>query len=69
MTLAEPLFGGSAFFNVQSATKGKGAFGLGGGADKKIIFTVSITNPDAYREEVTGLIKEAQTNLLTLVKQ
>lgn len=69
VTLAEPLFGGSAFFNVQSSHKGKGALGLGGGADKQFIVTVSLTNPDAYREEVTGLIKEAQTSLLALVKQ
>jgi hypothetical protein len=32
-------------------------------------FTVTIANADAYREEVTGLIKDAQTKLLALVKQ
>lgn len=69
VTLAEPLLGGTAFLNVQSSNEGKGFLGLGGGADTQFFFTVSIANPDAYREEVEGLIKDAQTSLLALVKQ
>ncbi len=69
VTLAEPLLGGTGFLDVQSSKEGKGFLGLGGGADTQFFFTVSIGNPDAYREEVVGLIKDAQTSLLALVKQ
>ena len=69
VTLAQPLAGGTDFFEVSSSKKGKVMLGLGGGADMQFAFTVTIANADAYREEVTGLIKEAQTKLLALVKQ
>jgi hypothetical protein len=69
VTLAQPLAGGTDFFTVTGAEKGKGMFGLGGGADKQFAFTVTIANPAAYRTEVTGLIKLAQKDLLALVKQ
>lgn len=69
VTLAAPLAGGTDFFTVTGSSKGKGMLGLGGGADKQFAFTVTIANADAYRAEVTGLIKLAQKDLLTLVKQ
>jgi len=69
VTLAEPLAGGTDFFAVSSSQKGKGMLGLGGGADMQFAFTVTIADADAYREEVTGLIKEAQTKLVALVKR
>ena len=69
VTLAEPLAGGTEFFEISSAHKGKGMLGLGGGADMQFAFTVTIAKPDAYREEVIGLIKDAQTKLLALVKR
>ena len=67
LTLAQPIAGGTEFFNVQAAQKGKGV--LGGGADMQFAFTVSISNPAGYREEVTGMIKAAQKDLLALVKR
>ncbi len=67
ITLAQPLRGGSGFFNVQSTNLGKTSFS--GGADMKFFFTVTIANAKAYQAEVTGLIKAAQKDLLALVKQ
>jgi len=69
VTLAEPLAGGTDFFAVAASQKGKGMLGLGGGADMQFAFTVTVADADAYREEVTGLIKEAQAKLVALVKR
>jgi hypothetical protein len=67
VTLAEPIFGGTEFFETTSSGK-KGSL-FGGGADAQFTYTVTISKPEAYREEVTGMIKTAQKDMLTLVKQ
>ena len=77
VTLAASLAGGTDFFSVTGGEKKAGGlekflFGkaLGGtGADTQFEFTASISDPEAYRAEVVGMVKEAQREMLSLVKQ
>ncbi len=70
VTLLQPLAGGTDFFSLaEPSTKGKGFWGLGGGADAQFIFTASIADPAAYRTEVVGMVKAAQQGMLNLVKR
>jgi hypothetical protein len=77
VTLAESLAGGTDFFSVTGGEKKadgleKFLFGkaLGGtGADTQFEFTASIADPAAYRAEVVGMVKQAQRDMLVLVKQ
>ena len=77
VTLAESLAGGTDFFSLTSGEKkdggiGKSLFGkvLGGtGADTQFEFTASISDPATYRAEVVGMVKQAQRDMLVLVKQ
>jgi hypothetical protein len=77
ITLAESLAGGTDFFSLTSGEKkdggiGKSLFGkvLGGtGADTQFEFTASISDPATYRAEVVGMVKQAQRDMLVLVKQ
>jgi hypothetical protein len=75
--LAESLAGGTDFFSLTGVEKkdsgiGKSLFGkvLGGtGADTQFEFTASISDPATYRAEVVGMVKQAQRDMLVLVKQ
>ncbi len=77
VTLAESLAGGTDFFSLSGGEKKAGGldkllFGkvLGGtGADTQFEFTASISDPAAYRAEVVGMVKQAQRDMLVLVKQ
>lgn len=77
VTLAESLAGGSDFFSLAGGEKKDGGVGsflfgkvLGGtGADTQFEFTASISDPAAYRAEVVGMVKQAQRDMLVLVKQ
>jgi len=77
VTLAESLASGTDFFSVTGGEKKAGVmekllFGkaLGGtGADTQFEFTASISDPAAYRAEVVGMVKQAQRDMLVLVKQ
>ena len=77
VTLAESLAGGTDFFSVTGGEKKAGGvekflFGkaLGGtGADTQFEFTASISDPAAYRAEVVGMVKQAQRDMLVLVKR
>jgi hypothetical protein len=76
VALAESLAGGSDFFAASGGEKkaegmGKFLFGkvLGGsGADSQFEFTLTISDPAAYREEVVGMVNQAQRDMLVLVK-
>lgn len=76
VTLEESLAGGTDFFVVTGGKKSGGLAGflLGGtpggtGADVQFEFTASISDPAAYRAEVVGMVKQAQRDMLNLVKQ
>lgn len=77
VALEESLKGGTEFFALTGGEKKAGGvekflFGkaLGGtGADAQFEFTASISNPAAYRAEVVGMVKQAQRDMLVLVKQ
>ncbi|MCV2369819.1 hypothetical protein [Roseateles oligotrophus] len=77
VTLAESLLGGTESFYVEApAQKERGLMGallgttLGGtGADVQFVFTSAIADPTAYHAEVLGLVKLAQRDMLSLVKQ
>ena len=77
VTLAESLAGGTDFFSLTGGEKKDGGIGkflfgkvLGGtGADTQFEFTASIADPTTYRAEVVGMVKQAQRDMLVLVKQ
>ncbi len=75
VTLMESIAGGTDFFAVDApATKSGGLLGglmggFGTGADAQFTFTASITDPVAYRTEVVTIVKQAQRDMLMLVKQ
>jgi hypothetical protein len=77
VTLAESLAGGTDFFSLTGGEKKDGGIGkflfgkvLGGtGADTQFEFTASIADPATYRAEVVGMVKQAQRDMLVLVKQ
>jgi hypothetical protein len=77
VTLAESLAGGTDFFSLSGGEKKDGGIGkflfgkvLGGtGADTQFEFTASISDPATYRAEVVGMVKQAQRDMLVLVKQ
>lgn len=77
VALEASLQGGTDFFALTGGEKKAGGvekflFGkaLGGtGADAQFEFTASISDPAAYRAEVVGMAKQAQRDMLVLVKQ
>ena len=72
VALGEFLNGGTDFFTVTGGAKPGGLAGFLGvrpGADAQFEFTAAISDPAAYREEVVSMVKLAQREMLTLVKQ
>lgn len=72
VALNETLNGGTDFFSVTGGAKPGGIAGFLGvrpGADAQFEFTAAISDPAAYREEVLSMVKIAQREMLTLVKQ
>lgn len=67
--LAQPIFGSKDLFSLTSFKEGKGIWGLGGGADMKFTFVATIKDSKTYQDEVVGMLKVAQKDLLTLVQQ
>jgi hypothetical protein len=72
VSLAEPLLGGSDFFSLEGGEKKGGLAGMLGvrpGADVQFAYTATISDAAAYHEEVVGMVKVAQRDMLALVKQ
>ncbi len=72
VSLTAPLLGGTDFFALEGGEKkgGMGKFlGVLSGADAQFVYTASISDPAAYHEEVVGMVKVAQRDMLALVKQ
>jgi len=75
-SLAESLLGGSEFLSVAvpevkqpSLLGGLMGGSFGSGADAQFIYLATVSDPDAYRQEVLGMITTAQRDMLALVKQ
>ena len=75
-SLAESLLGGSEFLSVAvpevkqpSLPGGLMGGSFGSGADAQFIYLATVSDPDAYRQEVLGMITTAQRDMLALVKQ
>ena len=69
LTLATPILGGTSFFTLEAHQEGKGFWGINPGADMKYTFIATLADPQGYRDEVVGMVKQAQHELLALVKQ
>lgn len=72
VTLTAPLLGGTDFFALAGGEKKGGMsklLGVSPGADAQFVYTASISDAAAYREEVVGMAKVAQRDMLGLVKQ
>jgi hypothetical protein len=75
VALAEPLSGGTDFFELKEPQVKSGGLlsglmsGFGTGADKQFTFIVTITDPAAYKAEVLSMVKLAQRDMLAVVKQ
>ncbi len=72
VALSESLNGGTDFFSATGGAKPGGLAGFLGvrpGADAQFEFTAAISDANAYREEVLSMVKLAQREMLTLVKQ
>ena len=74
VALAEPIGGGTDFFELQKPQVKSGGMlgglmsGFGTGADKQFTFIVSITDPAAYKAEVVSMVKMAQRDMLNLAR-
>jgi hypothetical protein len=72
VSLSEPLLGGTDFFTLQGGEKKGGVAGFLGvrpGADAQFAFTATISDPAAYREDVVGMMKVADRDMVALVRQ
>jgi hypothetical protein len=76
VSISESLLGGTEFFAIKEPETKKNTLmgallggGVGTGADVQFAFTASIGDPAAYRAEVVGMVKVAQRDMLSLVKQ
>jgi hypothetical protein len=72
VSLTAPLLGGTDFFALEGGEKKGGMakmLGVRPGADAQFVYTASISDAAAYREEVVGMVKVAQRDMLGLVKQ
>jgi hypothetical protein len=71
-SLAEPLLGGTDFFTLTGGEKKGGMAGFLGirpGADAQFVYTATISDAAAYRDDVVGMVNVAQRDMLNLVKQ
>ena len=72
VSLVAPLLGGTDFFALAGGEKKGGMaklLGVGPGADAQFLYTATISDAAAYREEVVGMVKVAQRDMMGLVKQ
>ncbi|MEI6736953.1 MAG: hypothetical protein WCL29_00575 [Pseudomonadota bacterium] len=74
--LAEPILGGTDFFSVTAPETKKPSLlggllggGFGTGADVQFTYIATVSDASAYRAEVVGMVKVAQRDMLTMVKQ
>ena len=69
VSLAEPLLGGTDFFTLTGGEKKGGMAGFLGvrpGADAQFVYTATISDPAAYRDDVVGMVNVAQRDMVSL---